>query len=63
MLDVIVYDNIEMKNIIESNTIVPLDSYESLVHTLNMMDFMAALADRESTHDGINWIILELNKK
>lgn len=64
MLDIIVYDAIEKKNIIESSSIKALNSYESLVHTLNMMDFMLALNSKtERTEDGIDWIILELKQK
>jgi hypothetical protein len=61
MLDIIVYDAIEKKNIIESSSLVVLNAHESLVHTLNMMDFIIALNNKmEHVDDGIDWIILEL---
>jgi hypothetical protein len=61
MLDIIVYDAIEKKNTIESNTLMVLDSHDSLVHTLNIMDFMIALNNKvERIDDGIDWIVLEL---
>jgi hypothetical protein len=61
MLDIIVYDAIEKKNTIESSYLTVLDSHESLVHTLNMMDFMVALSNKaQRIDDGIDWIILEL---
>ncbi len=60
MLDIIVYDTIEKKNVIESNSIVPLNAHDSLVHSLDMMDFMNALSGkRERMDDGIDWIILQ----
>ena len=61
MLNIKVYDAIEKKSIIESGSLMVLDSRESLVHTLNMMDFMVALNSKmERMDDGIDWIILEL---
>jgi hypothetical protein len=60
MLDIIVYDTIEKKNVIELNSMVPLDAHDSLVHTLNMMDFMNALSGkRDLNDDDIDWIILK----
>ena len=60
MLDVNVYDTIEKKNVIESNSIVPLEAHNSLVHTLNMIDFMNALnGKRDRMADDIDWIILK----
>jgi hypothetical protein len=63
MLDIIVYDTIEEKNVIESKSITLLNGHDSLVHTLNMMDFMVALNSKtERIDDGIDWIILELKQ-
>lgn len=59
MLDIIVYDTIEKKNIIESKSVKPLEAHDSLVHTLNMMDFMNALnVKKERINDNIDWILL-----
>jgi len=61
MLDVIQYDKIEKKKILESASFVPLDAHQSLVHTLDMMDFMNALNGRvDPVDEVIDWIILEL---
>jgi hypothetical protein len=63
MLDIIVYDTIEKKNVIESKSVKPLEAHASLVHALNMMDFMNALNfKRERINDNIDWIILEPSK-
>ncbi len=60
MPNIIVYDTIDKKNDIESNSLTILDAHESLVHTLNMMDFMTALSNNmERIDDDIDWIILE----
>lgn len=65
MLDLIQYDKIEKKKILESASFAPLDAHQSLVHTLDMMDFMNALSGRVDPVDdrGIQWIILELEKQ
>ena len=61
MLDIFVYEAIEQKNLIETNSLATLDPHHSLVHTLNMMDFMVALyKNQKREDDGINWIVLEL---
>jgi len=63
MLNLIVYDTIEKKNVLESNSLTSLDAHDSLVHTLNMMDFMNALnPKRERVNDDINWIQLKTTK-
>ncbi|MCX8490213.1 MAG: hypothetical protein ORN54_04020 [Cyclobacteriaceae bacterium] len=59
MLNIIVYNTIEYKNVIESNSNMPLSALDSLIHTLNMMDFMNALSGkRERIDDEIDWIVL-----
>lgn len=59
MLDIVVYDTIENKNIIESQSPMILDSHECLVHTLNMIDFMLALNSKIlRVDDTIDWIIV-----
>jgi hypothetical protein len=61
MLDIIQYDKIEMKKILESASFAPMDAHQSLVHTLDMMDFMNALKRRvDAVEDSIEWIVLEL---
>lgn len=61
MLDIIEYDNIEKKNEIESTSTTPLDSHESLIQTLNMIDFMSVLRPKHEfrTIDTTLWIVLE----
>jgi hypothetical protein len=62
MLDVIVYDAIEKKNELESNSFV-LTSHEALIMALDMMDFFRVLnKNAERPDDGIDWIILEIDK-
>ena len=63
-LDLIGYDSIEKKNIIERHlTLKKLTPKESLIHTLNMMDFMAKFKEKNIADDsGIDWITLEINK-
>ncbi len=64
MRDIFVYDTIEQKNIVETNSLMNLDSHNSLVHTLNVMDFMAALyKNKKHEDDGIEWIVLELRSR
>ncbi len=59
MLEIIVYDTIRKKNIIESKSLMPMGAHDSLVHTLNMMDFINALnSKKERISDHIDWIIL-----
>lgn len=61
MLDVIQYDKIEKKKILESVSFAPMDAQKSLVHTLDMMDFMSALNGRvDPVDEAIDWIVLEL---
>lgn len=61
MLDIIIYDNIVRKNEIESLDVLNFNSRESLIHTLNIIDFMNALnCERiDSDNESIKWIILE----
>ncbi len=65
MLDIIQYDKIEKKNILESTTFAPLDAHQSLVHTLDMIDFMIALNGRIEPleDDSTDWIILEQERE
>lgn len=65
MLDIIQYDKIEKKNILESTTFAPLDAQQSLVHTLDMIDFMIALNGRIEPleDDSTDWIILEQERE
>lgn len=65
MAKVIRYDSIEEKSVIESSMVRRLTPEESLIHCLDVMDFMASFRNknipRES--DNIEWIILEKKKK
>jgi hypothetical protein len=63
--DMIVYDSFEKKNVLEQKINSKLPPNESLIHTLNMMDFMAALKKKDShSHDEkIDWIVLQLATK
>jgi len=64
MLDIIQYNKIKMKKILESASFTPMHGQQSLVHTLDMMDFMSAFYGRVDAQDeAIDWIILELEKK
>ena len=50
--DLIVYDSFEKKNALEQKINSKLSPHESLIHTLNMMDFMAGLQKKDShSHD------------
>jgi hypothetical protein len=61
MLDLIVYDRIEEKNIIEARSFKRLTGQEALVQTLNLMDFMAALKRQKADgDDSIDWIVLKI---
>lgn len=63
-MNLILYDNIQDKNRIEAKTVRYLSSHESLVHTLNLMDFMAVFKKREipELDNNIKWIELERNR-
>ncbi len=61
MIDLIVYDNIEKKSIVERAGSKKLNPHESLVYSLNVMDFMASFnKDVNKNDDGVEWRILEL---
>ncbi len=63
MLKVIHYDAIEKKNILEGRMVKSLTPTESLVHCLDLLDFMAAFRSvREPEVDEIDWIVLEIKK-
>jgi hypothetical protein len=65
MLEAIVYSDIEQKNILEKQGFVALSPHESLIHSLDVMDFFAALRGKpmlgEELGERIEWI--ELNYK
>lgn len=57
----ILYDQVKEKNVIEAKLSKPLSQEESLIHCLNMMDFMAALRNssiENRKEENIVWIIL-----
>lgn len=63
MIDLIIYDKIERKNIIERARSKKLNPHDSLVHSLNVMDFMASFNKGvNKADDGLEWIILELKR-
>ena len=64
MIEIISYDAIEKKNILEGEIVQPLTSHESLIHCLDLLDFMAAFSKKEDENemDGIHWTILEVKK-
>jgi hypothetical protein len=61
----IVYDAFEKKNAIEVKLRQELTPQESLIHTLNLMDFMAVFQDKRipQQNDQIQWIVLERSEK
>lgn len=63
--NLIVYDGFEKKNALESEMKPVLSPEESLVHTLNLMDFMVALQKKNTStaDEKIEWIVLELAKR
>lgn len=64
MIEIIHYDEIEKKNIIEGNLIQTMTPNESLIHCLDLLDFMAAFRREreEEQNDEIDWIILEVKR-
>ena len=64
MIEPIVYTEIEQKNILEKQSFAALSPEESLIHTLNVMDFIAALRGiPENNQDqSIDWIVLNFVK-
>lgn len=63
--NLIVYDGFEKKNALENEMKPLLSPQESLIHTLNLMDFMAALQKKNTStaDEKIEWIVLELAKR
>jgi hypothetical protein len=63
--DLIVYHAVEEKNKLEHQMRQPMTPEQSLILTLNMMDFMAVLRPQHARddEDQIPWIILELPGK
>lgn len=62
MLKVITYHNIEDKNAIEKEFETSSSSHDSLVHCLNVMDFLRAFRQKDVAReeDGIDWIVINL---
>ena len=61
MINLIVYDKIEKKNIIERDYSIKLSPVESLAHSLNVMDFMSSFNKGiQAENDEIEWIVLQL---
>ena len=65
MAKVIRYDSIDEKNALESTMTRRLTAEESLIHCLNVMDFMVAFRNKDLPResDNIAWIVLEKRKK
>jgi hypothetical protein len=63
--NLILYDGFEKKNALENKMKSILSPEESLIHTLNLMDFMVALQkkDTPTADEKIEWIVLELAKR
>jgi hypothetical protein len=63
--NLIVYDGFEEKNALENKMKSILSPKESLIHTLNLIDFMVALQkkDTSTADEQIEWIVLELAKR
>ena len=67
MPDLIVYNDIEEKNEIESRMFTPMSNHDQLIQYLDMMDLMRVFgsdkpraADEDST---IEWIVLKIEPK
>jgi hypothetical protein len=61
----IIYSSIEEKNILERGMFKPMSPKESLIHTLAMMDFFAALRKKRVPHpddEKYPWIILKVKE-
>jgi hypothetical protein len=57
----ILYNDVKEKNVIEAKLSKPLSPVESLIHCLNVIDFIAALrnsAVEKNIEEEIEWIIL-----
>lgn len=65
MIKAISYDSIDKKNDLEKGMHSPLTPEESLIHCLNVMDFMAVFRNKDIPvkPDNIKWIVLEKKKK
>jgi hypothetical protein len=64
MNKLIVYHDITEKNEIERERFKALDPDQALIHALDMMDFMAAFAERKKeVDDGIPWIRLKIKRQ
>jgi hypothetical protein len=63
--NLIVYDGFEKKNALKNEMKPVLSPEESLIHTLNLMDFMVALQKKNTStaDEKIEWIVLELAKR
>ncbi len=65
-LDVIAYQSITEKEILEQRHCKTFSAHESMVHTLDVMDFMAAFTSKENPKrqdvEQIPWIVLSLEK-
>ncbi|MBI1769665.1 MAG: hypothetical protein HYR67_14960 [Bacteroidetes bacterium] len=57
----IIYSDIKEKNFLERKMFRPLTPSESLIHTLDVMDWMASMKKREPHPDDVlyPWIILK----
>ncbi|MBK7652997.1 MAG: hypothetical protein IPJ20_22820 [Flammeovirgaceae bacterium] len=63
-MKVIVYDNIEKKNLPDEVDYKALTSKDALIQTLDLMDFYAKLNSvKKSFDDTTPWIILQMTNK
>jgi len=61
----IIYSSIEQKNVLEREMFKALSPTESLIRTLDMMDFFAALRKKRAPHpddERYPWIILKVKE-
>lgn len=57
------YGGFEEKKVLERKLFRAMTPEESLIHTLEVMDMMAALRGRRDEDDGIDWIVLKWKEK